>query len=162
MRLVIGKSFLGFLKTGMRMSFLLKIHRFPSTLIDKVPAQVQVFFFACFLKQPHQRHFCDLMPGIAVLFPFLRADMQGNIRGKTLRDKQQLLLPRCLVPGNSCLRQMTETIQLMMIPQVGKLPVPPVQDIISIQISVLRLGIRDQTDRLLRRCLQLRIRMHDQ
>ena len=99
------------------------------------------------------------MSGIALLFPFLRAEAGGNIIRIPLRGLQQLILAGRLIVGHRPLGQMAEAVQLVIVLQIGEDLVLVIDDIIGVQVAVLQLGRADDIDGFIRRRLQLRIRM---
>jgi hypothetical protein len=86
------------------------------------------------------------MAGIAVLFILLRAESPADAGGKALGDLQEGIAARGLMPGYGGLRQMAEAVELMVVLQIGEGFVPAVEDVIGIQVPVLRLGIGNEPE----------------
>ena len=87
--LMVGIQFLRLFKAQRRMPFLLKIMGSLPALVNKIPAELQIFLLSRIFIQPDQRHFRDLMPGISAFLSFLPADPLADISGKPLRYLQQ-------------------------------------------------------------------------
>ena len=141
-----------------RMLFI-KIIRSFSTLIDKKLAQFQIFWLFCHLIETYQCHLCNLMSRISLAFSFFRTKMSCCIICKTNCCFQQFVFSGSFIICNGSLDQMTHTIQFMMILQICENLIFSVDNIISIQISVILLSCTHDIDGSVCNCLQLRIRM---
>ena len=116
MGLVVGIALLCLLSLlhPVRLLFIKIVGSGPS-LIHKETAQLQIFFLPGLLVQTHQRHLRDLMAGIALLLPFLRAEAGGNIIRIPLRGLQQLILAGRLIVSHRPFGQMAEAVQFVIV-----------------------------------------------
>ena len=94
------------------------------SLVHEKTAQFQILSLSCGPVQPRQRHLRDLMARIAPAFSFLFSEMRRNIIRKTPCRLQKFILARGLIISHCALRQVSETIQLVVIPKIGKGFVP--------------------------------------
>ena len=92
----------------------------------------------------YQRHFNNLMSGIAMEFSFFRTYQRIHQIDITAHGFEQLVLSGDLIIGNSTLNHMAETVQLMVVCQVGKALFQTVDDIEGIQIPIRLLCGTDQ------------------
>ena len=160
MRLIVGITLFLFMSLFHPVRLLqIEIIGSGSPLVHKKAAQLQVFFLPGLLIQAHQRHFRDLMAGIALLLSFFRSEAGKNVICIPLGGLQKLILSRGLIIGHGPFRQVTEAVQLMIVLQIGKDFVLITDNIIGIQIAVFQLGRTDDVDGPVGSCLQLRVRM---
>ena len=138
---------------------LLEIEGTCSPLIDKVGRQVQIPLDSGGLIQADQSHLGDLMARIAVQLIVGRSEGRGHIVGEPLGRMQKLGLARALVIGDGAFNQMAQAVELMMILEIGEVPVHPVEDVVGIQVSAVQLGRTDDVDGPVGQPLQLGIRM---
>ena len=127
--------------------------------VNEIPGQLPVLLAAGDLAQAEQRHFGDLMAGIAVALALLRAEAVRHAVGVAAGHLQQLILAGGLVVGHRRLRQMAQAVQLMVILQVGKGLVHPVKDVVGVQVAVGHLGLGNHIYSLVHHLLQLFVRM---
>ena len=139
--------------------FLRKIAGLLSALVDKVRAQLQVFLLAGHFVQAHQRHLGYLMAGIAAALAFLRAKVRVHVIGKAAGSLEQLVLAGGLIIRHRALCQMAEAVQLVIVAQIGPRSVHAVDDVVGIQIAVLRLSGADEVDGFIGDLFQRRIGM---
>ena len=165
MGLVIGIAVRVFIRSiGLALIFaahpglLVEIAGLRPPLVQEELAESQIFFAARGLIQPDQGHLRDLMARIALTFFRLRAEAVRHIVREAAGSLQQLVLSGGLIVGSRALRQMAQTVQLVMVPQVGEGPVHAVDDIIGVQIPAVMLGGTDQLNGLIRSFLQRGVR----
>ena len=139
-----------------------EIVRLRSPHIQKEFSKLQIFLLTGQLIQFCERHLRDLMSGIAFTLSVLRPELFSNKVRESLRRLQQLILAGRLIIGCRSLEQMSETVELVVISEVGENAVHTVDDIVGVQIAVLRLCRTDNIDRLIRSPLKLRIGMVNQ
>ena len=130
--------------------------------IQKETCKLQIFLLSRQLIESGQGHLRDLMTGIPLFLPLLRPELAADKIRIPLYGLQQLVFPRGLIIRDRALRQMSEAVQLMVIPQIGEDPIHAVDDIIGVQIAVVRLSGAYDIDGAVCDLLQLRIRMIDQ
>ena len=160
MRLIVGITLFLFMSLFHPVRLLqIEIIGSGSPLVHKKAAQFQIFFLPGLLIQAHQSHFRDLMAGIALFLSFFRTETGGNIIRIPLGGLQEFILSCGLIVGHRSFRQMTETVQLMVILQIGENLILITDDIVGIQIAVFQLGGTDDINGLIRRRFQFRVRM---
>ena len=148
----------------LRALLLLKVEiiRLRSPHIKKEFAKLQILLLAGQLIQLCECHLCDLMSGIALTLSVLRSEFFSDKVRKSLRRFQKLILAGRLIIGNRSLKQMSETVEFMVISEVGENAIHAVDNIVCVQIAVLRLCRTDDVDRLIRSLLKFGIGMVDQ
>lgn len=126
--------------------FLIEIIRARSTLIHKIAAEIQIFFIPGNLIQAYKSHLGNFMSRIAFAFLFFRSERNGGIVCKAAGCLQKLIFSGGLVICRSSFPQMTKTVKFVVVTDVGENFVLTVQDVVSVQITVLLLGGADNID----------------
>ncbi len=121
---------------------------------QKETPQLQIPLLPGELIEPCQRHLRNLMPGIALALSLLLPEPAADKVRVPLRRLQKLILSGGLIIRHRALHKMPEAIQLMMVSQIGENTVHAVDDIICIQITILRLCRADNVNGLVRGPLQ--------
>ena len=87
------------------------------------------------------------------------AELRRRTVGEAARRPEELILPRSLPVGHGGLNEVAHAVELVVVPEVGEGPVHAVDDVVGIQVAALVLGGADQVNGLVRRPLQLRVRV---
>ena len=137
----------------------IKIMRLLTALVDKVLGKRQKARFPGHFIEAHQCQLRDLMPRITAFFALLAADFRLDIVGKASGDVDKRFLPRRFVVRDRGFHKMTEAVQLMIVPKIREFPVPAVQNVIGVEISVGGLRAGHELNRFVRRLLKLGVRV---
>ncbi len=116
---------------------LIEIIRLCPPLIQKKLAKLQIALLPRHLVETNQCHLRNLVSGISFALVFLWSKTGRRIINIPARRVQKFVFSGRLIVGNSTLNQMPQTVQLMMIFEIGKCPVHAIDDIVCVQITVL-------------------------
>ena len=138
---------------------LCKIQRCLPPLVNEIFGKLQMFFILCHLIESHKGHLRYLMTGISgfltgrISYIFINTIYIAN------GCVQKFPFSGCLIIGYSTFHHMTQAVELVVIHKVCKAFFQTIQNIIGVQIPVRLLCRTDDINGLIRRCLQLLVRM---
>ena len=99
------------------------------------------------------------MAGVAAHLALFAPEVVVHAVRQLLSDREQRLAAGGLMVGDGRLDHVPGAVELMVVAQVCKTLVKPVDDVVGIQVPIRLLGAGDEGDELLERLLQLRVGM---
>ena len=126
--------------------FELEVERLLAALAHEVFGEVGVALFAGGLGEFDECHFGDFVPGIAVQLAVGGAESGIDVISETAGRVEQLAFAGGLIVGNRAFGQVAEAVQLMVVLQVGEVPVHAVEDVVGVQVAVVELRRADDID----------------
>ena len=118
----------------------------PAALAYKVFGEVGIALFAGGLGEFDECHFGDFVPGIAVQLAVGGAESGIDVISETAGRVKQLAFAGGLIVGDRAFGQVAEAVQLMVVLQVGEVPVHAVEDVVGVQVAVVELRRADDID----------------
>src|SRR6185312_12347873 len=118
---------------------LIEIVRAASALVDEIGGERQVPAVAGEAMEFEQGNLDFLMPAIAALLPFARAEGRSNMVDVAQHDVEEAAPAGRLAIGDGALQQVPGAVELMIVAQVGPALVRLAPEIPAIEIAVRRL-----------------------
>ena len=126
--------------------FELEVERLPATLAYEVFGEVGIALFAGGFGQFDERHFSDFVARVAVQLAVGGAESGIDVISETAGRVKQLAFAGGLIVGDRAFGQVAEAVQLMVVLQVGEVPVHAVEDVVGVQVAVVELRRADDID----------------
>ena len=126
--------------------FELEIERLPATLAYEVFGEVGIALFAGGFGQFDERHFSDFVARVAVQLAVGGAESGIDVISETAGRVEQFAFAGGLIVGDRAFGQVAEAVQLMVVLQVGEVPVHAVEDVVGVQVAVVELRRADDID----------------